>query len=429
MARQHWNVLVFPGGMENGIEIYNSLRFCKEVTLFSASSSVPNQAFYLYKNNHICQDVRENGWKDELNKIVEENNIDIIYPANSFIIDALYRNKQSIHCDILLPKDEALYITRSKKRTIEALQGVVPTPIVYSNAEDVQSLPVFIKPDSGYGAVGARIIETSAELENVDFSQYIVEELLPGKEYTVDCFSDRKGRLLFSSGRERSRIRMATSMHAEAVSEDLDGLFKEYAERILIKIPITGAWFFQMKEDASGELKLLEIDIRIAGTMCYDRCKGVNFPLLSLYDHYGLPVSISINEEKLSLDRCLRNRYHFDYEYDNVYIDLDDTIIFKGQYNTDIIKFLYQCLNQHKNVVLLSKHIGEGDTYLKQWKLDTLFTSVIWLDEEDDKAKYIKHRKSIYIDDSFSQRKDVAEKCGIPTFDASMVECLIDDRI
>ena len=49
--KKHWNVLVFPGGMENGIEIYNSLKSCKEITLFSASSSIPNQAFYIYNNN------------------------------------------------------------------------------------------------------------------------------------------------------------------------------------------------------------------------------------------------------------------------------------------------------------------------------------------------------------------------------------------
>lgn len=429
MAKQHWNVLVFPGGMENGIEIYNSLKNCKEVTLFSASASVPNQAFYLYKENHICPDVREQGWVDVLNKLVAENKIDIIYPANSLVIDALYRSKNEINCKILLPRDEALDITRSKKRTIETLSGVIPVPKVYVKAEQIDSFPVFIKPNSGYGAQGAKVVETSDELGAVDFDGYVVEELLPGKEYTIDCFSDRNGNLLFSSGRERSRIRMATSMHAEPVPVELDALFEEYAKRILSKIKINGAWFFQMKEDASGELRLLEIDIRIAGTMCYDRCKGVNFPLLSLYDYFGLPVGISVNKEKLSLDRCLRNRYLFDYEYDNVYIDLDDTIIFNGQYNTDIMKFIFQCLNKKKKVVLLSKHIGDGDAYLKQWRLDNLFSSVVWMEEEDEKYKYINPERSIYIDDSFSQRKQVAEKCGIPTFDASMIECLIDDRI
>lgn len=429
MAKQHWNVLVFPGGMENGIEIYNSLKNCKEVTLFSASAAVPNQAFYLYNENHICPDVREDGWVDVLNKIVAENKIDIIYPANSLVIDALYRSKNEINCKILLPSDEALAITRSKKRTIDSLTDVIPVPNVYATVEQIKKLPVFAKPDSGYGAQGAKLVETREELDAVDFKEYIVEELLPGKEYTIDCFSDRNSNLLFSSGRERSRIRMATSMHAEPVPVELDALFEEYAKRILSKIKINGAWFFQMKEDASGELRLLEIDIRIAGTMCYDRCKGINFPLLSLYDYFGLPVGISVNKEKLSLDRCLRNRYLFDYEYDNVYIDLDDTIIFNGQYNTDIMKFIFQCLNKKKNVVLLSKHIGDGDAYLKQWRLDNLFSSVVWMEEEDEKYKYINPERSIYIDDSFSQRKLVAEKCGIPTFDASMIECLIDDRI
>ncbi len=429
MGKIHWNVLVFPGGMENGIEIYNSLRFCKEVTLFSASAPIPNQAFYIYNKNHICPDVRTSGWEEVLNKIVKENNIDVIFPANSVVIDALSRSRDKICCDILLPDAQVIKITRSKKLTIKKLKDIIPTPVVYDNLESITKLPVFIKPDNGYGSVGAKVVNTIEELSAADFENNIVEECLPGKEYTVDCFSDKDGRLLFSAGRERERIRMGTSMHAEDVPEKLAVFFEECARRILSVIKISGAWFFQMKEDENKDLKLLEIDVRIAGTMCYNRCKGVNFPLLSLYNYYGLPISIILNKEKISLDRCLRNRYIFDFEYDNVYIDLDDTIIIEGKYNTEIIKFLFQCINQNKNIILLSKHIGDIESYLRQKKLYDIFSSIIWLKEEEKKYEHIKPFKSIYIDDSFSQRKEVAEKCGIPTFDASMIECLIDDRI
>ncbi len=429
MKKNHWNVLVFPGGMENGIEIYNSLKSCKEVTLFSASSLVPNQAFYIYKKNFVCPDVRERGWLDELNIIVKNNNIDIIFPANSFVIDVLFKYKKQIGCSILLPPDEALLVTRSKKKTIERLYDVIPTPVVFQNINSVNHFPVFVKPDSGYGAVGAKVIESREELEKVDFNSNIVEELLPGKEYTIDCFSDNDCRLLFSAGRERSRIRMATSMHAEPLSDKLNSFFEQCAKDILKRIRISGAWFFQMKEDIRGNLKLLEIDIRIAGTMCYHRCCGVNFPLLSLYTFYGLPVDVLINKEYLSLDRCLKNRYIFGYEYDNVYIDLDDTIILNNQYNLDVIRFLYQCLNKNKKIILVSKHIGNGNQYLKEWKIDGLFFSKIWLKEDEKKYKYISSERSIYIDDSFSQRKEVAEHCRIPTFDVSMIECLMDDRV
>ncbi len=430
MVKVKWRVLIFPGGMENGIEIYNSLKFCKEVSLFSASSSVPNQAFYLYKHNNIVRDVREEGWVDDLNDIIKKNNIDVVYPANSFVIDALYAQRFNICAPVLLPNDDVLRITRSKKSTLERLKGVLPLPIVYEKPTDIKQFPVFIKPDNGYGAQGAKRVDTPAELSGIDFDKFIVQELLPGKEYTVDCLSDNEGKLLFSAGRERSRIRMATSMHAEAVSPELDSFFAECANKILQKIKISGAWFFQMKEDCEGYLKLLEIDVRIAGTMCYNRCRGINFPLLSLYLFFNLPVAVSYNRVPLKLDRSLRNRYIFDYEYDKVYVDLDDTIIYRNEINTDLIKFLYQCLNRKKQIILLSKHLGnDKEEYLRQWRISGIFDKIIWLNEEDQKSDYIDCSKSIYIDDSFSQRKEVADRLGIPTFDASMIECLLDERI
>ncbi|MBQ7285419.1 MAG: carbamoylphosphate synthase large subunit short form, partial [Alphaproteobacteria bacterium] len=142
MTKPHWNVLVFPGGMENGIEIYNSLKFCKEITLFSASSSVPNQAFYLYKDNNIVRDVREEGWVDDLNKIIKKHNIDIIYPANSFVIDALYNKKNEINVPILLPSDKVIKITRYKKNTLNFLKYSLPLPHVYKKLEEVNQFPV-----------------------------------------------------------------------------------------------------------------------------------------------------------------------------------------------------------------------------------------------------------------------------------------------
>ena len=35
--RNNYNVLVFPGGTENGLEIYKSLKYCKEVKLLTIS--------------------------------------------------------------------------------------------------------------------------------------------------------------------------------------------------------------------------------------------------------------------------------------------------------------------------------------------------------------------------------------------------------
>jgi hypothetical protein len=50
------------------------------------------------------------------------------------------------------------------------------------------------------------------------------------------------------------------------------------------------------------------------------------------------------------------------------------------------------------------------------------------LKEHESKADFIDPENAIFIDDSFSQRKEVNQRHGISTFDNSMVELLIDER-
>ena len=52
MDKVKWGILVFPGGTENGLEIYKSLVNYKEVRLFSVSSGVKNYAEYVYKYHY-----------------------------------------------------------------------------------------------------------------------------------------------------------------------------------------------------------------------------------------------------------------------------------------------------------------------------------------------------------------------------------------
>jgi carbamoyl-phosphate synthase large subunit len=427
--RRPWRVLVFPGGMENGLEIRESLQYAKEVELVSASSDMGNHAPYAFRAHRVVRDVRTSGWLDDLNTVVRELGVDWIYPANSFVIDALDAVRDELACRVVLPSREVLAVTRSKRRTIACLREVLPVPAVYATVEEIPNFPVFAKPDRGYGAQGARVLDDVTQARSVNFTTDVVQELLPGREYTVDCFTSRHGALLFAGARERSRVRMATAMHAESVTPELQARLRGYAERILTRIPITGAWFFQVKEDAQGICRLLEIDVRIAGTMAYHRCQGVNFPLLTLFDHMGEDVQVMPHALRYSLDRSLRNRYLVDVTYDTVYVDLDDTILVHGALNLRMISYLYQCVNTGRRLVLVSKHtVADRDGLLARWRLDTLFDDVIWLDESQSKADVIRPAGAIFIDDSFSQRREVAQRHGIPTFDPSMIEMLLDDR-
>lgn len=418
--------------MENGLEIGAALRPCKEVRLFGASSPVPNQAYYVFQDLSIIRDVREAGWVDDLNEAIEKHNIDLVYPANSLVIDRLVEERARVKAPVLLPDNDIIRLTRSKKATLRALEGALPLPRIYKAPNEILSYPAFAKPDAGYGSQGAEPVETPEQAQKIDFDRFVVQEHLPGREYTVDCFSDSNGKLLFSGARERGRVRMGTSMHAESAPPELEEKLRAYAEAILTRIRLSGAWFFQMKEDAQGVLKLLEIDVRIAGTMCFNRARGINFPLLSILQFQGKEVSVMINDCAITLDRCLRNRYLIDCAYDAVYVDLDDTIIVRDRLNLEMIQFLFQCVNKNKKIILLTKFLGDRDalrSYLKRWRIEGLFDEIVHVREEESKADAITLKNAILIDDSFTQRREAAQKLGIPTFDPSMIEALLDDRI
>ena len=284
----------------------------------------------------------------------------------------------------------------------------------------------------GYGAQGTRIIQNYFELKEYvkNIKDPLIQEYLPGDEYTIDCFSSYKDGLIFSAARKRARIRMGTSMNGFLVDSNLEILFNSYAKIISDQLNITGAWFFQMKKDQKGNYKLLEIEPRIAGTMALNRVRGVNFSLLSIFEKLKLEYKININTYDIEIDRSLENRYKVNLDYSSVYVDLDDTILINGSINIKLIQFLYQCINNDIEIILLTKSLSKNlNELLKKHRIEQIFNNIIWIKETDSKSKYIDNSKNpIFIDDSFSQRIEVSEKCNIPTFDCSMVESLIDEK-
>jgi predicted ATP-grasp superfamily ATP-dependent carboligase len=431
--KKQWNVLIFPGGTEIGLEIGKSLGMCKEVKMISASSIGYNHSSFFFEKNYIVDNVLGSTlFIEQLNNIIEEEQIDYLIPANPLVIDKILDFRNEINCKVLLSHSEIVRITRSKHHTYDLLNGVIPLPETFYNLESIAKWPVHIKPNNSYGSQGTFVAESKEEVlrRYKVLEDLVIQENLTGAEYTVDCFSDSKGRLLYAGPRIRERIRMGTTMHSYVPEEAIKNELLSYANRISEKLPLTGIWFFQVKADSKGSLKLLEVEARMAGTMCFNRVKGVNFPLLNIFQDAGYELGLLVNNYEVVLDRALINRYKVNIDYDSVYVDLDDTIIVNNKVNLMVVKFLYQCLNNEKKIILISKSIEvDKAAYLEKFKLRQLFDEVIWLNENESKADCIIDKKSIFIDDSFSQRNEVYKKKGIYTFDTSMVELLINDKI
>jgi carbamoyl-phosphate synthase large subunit len=419
------NVLVFPAGTEIGLEINNALKNCKEVALYGAGQGIPNHAMFAFPEYHVLPSIHEDGWLPSLIDLVRDLKIDYIFPAYDDVIVALSQAANEIPAAVISSPVRTCEITRSKSATYRALAGMVRVPHVYDPTDAFFNYPLLVKPDRGQGSQGVRMARTEEELHRAmrEVTEPIVCEYLPGEEFTVDCFSDRERGLLFAGARSRRRIRSGISVNT--VTAQFPEV-KVIADIIGRTLNLCGAWFFQLKRASGGELVLLEVAPRIAGAMAAHRVTGVNFPLLSIFEHERLDITLMINRGEVELDRALSNRYRYEITFTTAYIDLDDTLIMGGRVNLQAIKFIYQCINQGKTIKLITRHQSDLGNTLRKYRLMNLFDDVIHLAQGEPKSSLITEHDAIFIDDSFAERKDVAHLCGIPTFDGSMLEVLTE---
>lgn len=420
------NVLVFPCGSEIGLEIHRSLCFAKNITLFGGSSVNSNHGKFVFENYFEgLPNVDDPTFIDELNLIIDKYNIDFVFPAHDSVVVKLSQYKDILHCNVVGSPYETCKLTRSKKKTYEFFGKIIKTPRIYKKNEMNFEFPVFLKPDIGQGSKGTVLVQCAEEMNFYldNNPSLLVLEYLPGTEYTVDCFTDRNGELKFVGARERARVTNGISVNSRKVMNDDE--FIQIAKTINDSLKFRGMWFFQLKRNIDGELSLLEISARVSGTMGFFRNLGTNLPLMAIFDLLGHDIHINVNTYSLEMDRALVSSFLLDLEYDNVYIDFDDTLILNEQVNTVLITFIFQCINQNKKLFLITRHKDDINLSLKKYKLSFIFGEVLHLKNGEHKSAYINPVNSIFIDDSFAERLEVSKKLGIPTFDLDSVESLI----
>lgn len=423
---QKTRVLVFPCGAENGLNVINALKYNIHFELFGATSR-EDHSEYVLDNEHLYigdYNIHNNNFLDVFNALLEQNEIDFIIPTHDEIVLFLMQNQDNIKATVVASPAETCEVAFSKIKTFDKLKGAFYLPNIYKNKEKIR-YPVFIKPNHGAGGKGTRLIKNAVDFSSIDdIDEYLISEYLPGDEYTIDCFTNKKGELLFVGPRTRERITNGVSFRSKNI--ELNDDIKSIAEDINSRLKFRGLWFFQLKKDVNNEYKLMEIAVRCAGTMDLYRELGVNFLSLTLFDFMGYDIDIICNKYNIELDRFYKSSYKISYKYEYVYVDFDDTIIINDKVNLVVMSFLYQCFNRKIKVILLTKHSTDIYKDLEKYCINKkLFNDIIHLREEEKKSDYIKQKNSIFIDNYFFDRKEVLDKSGIPVFDVDAVESLL----
>lgn len=406
------NVLVFPSSTEVANEIIASMENNKNFEVLLASSEGLAYSSFRKNKTYYLPYVEDKSFFEELSVLISSINIDFIIPAHDDVAYTLSEIEGKISAKVIGQNYATNKIVRFKDESYKYFKGIIPIGKIYDNIREVTDFPIFVKPKKGQGSHNAFDIKNDDELEvfnqNFNSKDYVLMECFTGDEYTIDCFS-HNGKVLYSGARTRDKTLKGISVISKSINDELlNTEFRKYAQIISSEFYMHGLWFFQMKKDKYGKLQLLEIATRVSGTMMLNRAKGINFVELALYQAQGFDVEVITNDVDVSVGRALTAAYKHNYQFDTLYVDFDDTLFIDEKYiNTDLIKLIFQCKNEKKEIILITKNKKNNlANILLKFGISSIFDDIYHLRDSDFKKNYMV-KNSILVDDSFAERADV----------------------
>lgn len=243
----------------------------------------------------IVPKVTDKSYVEELLKICEEENINLLIPLIDNELILLAENKLTFEekgVKVFVSSKELNEIANNKIKTYKFFTNYnIPTPKVYTNEELVESqysFPLLIKPYDGSSSKGVTKVKNEKEL--YFFKDYIenamVQEYVCGEEYTVDVMIDFYGNI--KTIVPRLRIETRAGEVSKGITKKDDEII-EAVERVIQALPNpSGCITLQCFKKDNGEIVFIEINPRFGGGIPLSIEAGANFPLWSIQMVQGL---------------------------------------------------------------------------------------------------------------------------------------------
>lgn len=228
-------------------------------------------------------------------ELCREHRIDVLVPTVDFELLPLAAIRDELTAAgtaLLLSPAAALEVCLDKWTLMELMEGIVPLPrsAPFDDLFDPAdwSLPILVKPRRGSGSRGIRRIDRWHDLDGTERGdELLVQDHLPGPEYSLDVLATGAGEVRAVVPRERLKIDSGIAVTSRTLH---DPRLQEVGRLAAERARITGVANVQVKEDAEGVPRLIEINPRFPGTMPLTVASGINMPRLALSDLLGDPI-------------------------------------------------------------------------------------------------------------------------------------------
>jgi len=282
----------------------------KYLRIFGCDSSHNPSGAALVDKNFCVPNGSEDGYVEEILRIVEENEIEAVLPLTDPELLPLSRavsRFEAVGCRVLCSKEETFSLVLDKGHLYSRFPHLSPKFEYLEDparvgefiAESSDGESCFVKLTNAYGSRGTKkIVSDKTWAEGFEgkkpeafgltfpLSQVrklmlwcsghkMLVETLPGAEYSIDCIFESSGAFLFYGVREREMTRSGIC-HTAKFIPDSGGEFCEFIAAINRWVSFRHIINIQAKRDKDGALKLLEINPRVPGSIGSWRPVGYN---------------------------------------------------------------------------------------------------------------------------------------------------------
>lgn len=408
-------VLLAPGTTGIAKEIFNSLFACKNIELYGCGFDLSKAKEMKYEKFFYVSESNSRGQVlESIATIVKNSGINAIFVCHDEWLREISISELHSYVStkvVNFPTKESSHLL-SKRETYKKMAGRIFTPTTYESVEEIAKYPLFLKPDRGQGSRGTKMIYAPSDLSDITISngsiirkENLLCEFLPGEEFTIDCFSNSAHKLLYSLARKRVLVSegIASETHTVRLPE-ISAWLAEISE----SFKLSGAWFAQFKRSDEGNLKLLEVGIRVAGASGINRALGVNLALMSLHQFLGHPIEI-INQYHYAIYWQKSNTVKIDYNFKNAFIDFDDTITHKSKINRKVVEGIKKWKELGIEISIITRSRVDISQQISDIGLKNCISAIIYVGEERKSSKITCSDNFVFVDDSFRERQDVHE--------------------
>ncbi|PII84465.1 biotin carboxylase [Leucobacter sp. OLJS4] len=296
-------VLVTGAGGPAGVAVIRSLLRRDDVTVFAADMDGWASGLYLVpaEQRRLVPPGRDPEFVAALATLVEADRLDLVISTVDVELLALAERREELAPAVLAaPPAETLRVALDKLALADRCAATGRSPRTVLAGPDALAVdwefPVFAKPRQGAGSRGIRLVADRAALETLPTDEgLIVQDLLPGEEYSVDVIADANGGIVAAVPRTRARVDSGVAIAGRTMR---DPELEETAAAVARAIGLVGVANVQLRRDRAGRAMLLEVNPRFPGALPLTIAAGVDIPslMVDLFLGETLPERVGFRE-------------------------------------------------------------------------------------------------------------------------------------